>query len=95
MKCTIGLGGIDLSGCFAGWVPDWLVPLLPYWPWAAVIIGGGIAWRIAGTPGLAAFAAAVGFILGRRSVTTEEQYPHPDEKPAKKKRSSLLGRLGE
>lgn len=93
MKCTVGLGGVDLSGCIV--LPDWLVPLLPYWPWLAVVAGAGLAWRFAGAPGLAAFAAAVGFILGRRSVTTEEQYPHQDEKPAKKTRSSILGRLGE
>ncbi len=62
-------------------IPDWLVPLLPYWPWFAVVIGCGIAHRIAGKPGLAAFAAAVGFILGRRSVKQDAPIP-----PKKKRR---------
>jgi hypothetical protein len=88
-----GLAGFDLGKCIggyaAGWVPDWLVPLIPYWPLAAVIVGAGVAYRLAGAPGLAAFAAAVGFILGRRSVTTEHQYPHPDEKPAPKPKKGL------
>ena len=64
--------GMDIGACISsmatGWLPDWLVPLLPYWPLAAVVVGAGIAWRFAGAPGLAAFAAAVGYILGRRSV---------------------------
>ena len=85
--------GLDLGKCMgatiSSWLPDWLEPLIPYWPWAAVIGGAGLAYRLAGAPGLAAFAAAVGFILGRRSVTTEHQYPHPDEKPAPKPKKGL------
>ena len=91
---SCALVGFDLGKCIggyaAGWVPDWLVPLLPYW-WVAALVGGaGIAYRLAGAPGLAAFAAAVGFILGRRSLPTEHQYPHPDDKPAPKKRKTLF-----
>ena len=83
----------DPFGCFAdglaslafGWVPDWVWPLLPYWPWAVVIVGAGIAWKVAGTPGLVTFAAAVGFIFGRRSrdddyvgdVTGHDAAPSP------------------
>jgi hypothetical protein len=62
-------------------IPDWLVPLLPYWPLALVIAGAGLAWRIAGAPGLATFAAAVGFILGRRSAKQ-----HALIQPKKKRR---------
>lgn len=91
---SCSLVSFDLGKCIggyaAGWMPEWLVPLIPYWPWAAVIVGAGLAYRLAGAPGLAAFAAAVGFILGRRSVPTSEQYPHPDEKPAPKKRKTLF-----
>lgn len=80
-----GLAGFDLGKCIGGsltgWMPDWLLPLLPYWWVATLIAGAGIAYRLAGAPGLAAFAAAVGFILGRRSVSTEAQFPHPDSKP--------------
>lgn len=77
--------GIDVLGCIAsvttGWVPDWLVPLLPYWPWLAVAVGAGVAWRFAGIPGLTAFAAAVGFILGRRSVDHHEHVSGLDAAP--------------
>jgi hypothetical protein len=59
-------------------IPDWLVPLVPYWPLALIVAGAGLAWRIAGAPGLATFAATVGFVLGRRSVKTDA--------PIKKKR---------
>lgn len=87
--------GMDVGACISsmvtGWLPDWLVPLLPFWPWAAVILALGIAYRIAGLPGITAAAAAVGYILGRRSVRTEDQFPHPDEAPpAKKKRKTLF-----
>ena len=62
------------AGAFAfGWVPDWVWPLLPYWPWAFIIVGAGVAWRFAGTPGLVTFAGAVGFIFGRRSKP--DSYP--------------------
>lgn len=87
--------GMDVGACIssmaAGWVPDWLAPLLPYWPWAAVILALGLAYRIAGLPGITAAAAAIGYILGRRSVRTEEQFPHPDAAPpVKKKRKTLF-----
>lgn len=91
--CELGIGKtFDLGQCIsttvAGWVPDWLVPLLPYWPWAAVLVGAGLAWRFAGAPGLATFAAAVGFILGRRSVKQEPPAqptaPKPVTKPKKR-----------
>lgn len=91
--CSIGLGqnfdlGLCISSTLRDWTPDWIEPLLPYWPWAAVVLGAGIAYRLAGAPGLAAFAAAVGFMLGRRSVRSEEQYdpepPQPKQKPKKR-----------
>jgi hypothetical protein len=67
----------DLGACAHslafGWVPDWVWPLLPYWPVAAIILGAAISWKMAGTPGLGIFAGVVGFILGRMSVTPE---PH-------------------
>ena len=89
-----GLVSFDLGKCIGGyltgWMPEWLLPLLPYWPWAAILVGGGLAWRFAGAPGLAAFAAAVGFILGRRSVQTEDQFPHPDVPPVQPKKRKTL-----
>jgi hypothetical protein len=48
---------------------------------ALIVAGAGLAWRIAGAPGLATFAAAVGFVLGRRSVKTDAPIP-----PKKKRR---------
>lgn len=85
--CAIGLGqNFDLGLCIKttliDWTPDWLEPLLPYWPLAAVIVGAGLAWRLAGAPGLAAFAAAVGFVLGRRSVEpSNPELPEADQAP--------------
>lgn len=92
--CAIGLGqNFDLGLCIkttlVDWTPDWLEPLLPWWPLAAVIVGAGLAWRLAGAPGLAAFAAAVGFVLGRRSIdTSNPELPDADQAPPirKKKR---------
>lgn len=92
-ECKFSLGldiGLCLKSMALGWVPEWVWQYTWLWPWAAVIVGAGLAYRLAGAPGLAAFAAAVGFILGRRSVTTEHQYPHPDEKPAPKKRKTIF-----
>ena len=97
--CNLSLSGMDVGAClgqlFSGLVPDWLGPLLPYWPWAAVILVLGIAYRLAGVPGLAAAAGAIGYILGRRSkaVETDEIWPDPDKpvKP-KKKRPTLFGK---
>lgn len=85
--CSIGLGqNFDLGLCvkttLIDWTPDWLEPLLPWWPLAAVIVGAGLAWRLAGAPGLAAFAAAVGFVLGRRSVEpSNPELPEADQAP--------------
>lgn len=94
--CQIGFG-MDIGACLSSLIvlPDWLVPLLPYWPFAAVAVGAGLAWRLAGAPGLAAFAAAVGFILGRRSAEVHEHVQGKDAAPpvpVKKKRPTILGR---
>jgi hypothetical protein len=87
----------DLGACAGsiafGWVPDWLWPLLPYWPWLVVIGGAGMAYRFAGWPGVAAFFAGVGFVAGRASVkpvTTEEQYDAPPAPAPKKKRPTIF-----
>lgn len=87
----------DLGACVGsvafGWVPDWLWPLLPYWPWVVVIGGAGMAYRFAGWPGVAAFFGGVGFIAGRASVkhvTTEEQYDAPPAPKPKKKRPTIF-----
>lgn len=80
-----------------GWVPDWVWPLLPYWPWAVIIVGAGIAWRFAGTPGLTIFAGVVGFIAGRRSrdddfvgdVTGHDAAPSP---PTPRRKQSVPAR---
>lgn len=94
--CGLNFGmdvGACISSMFAGWVPDWLAPLLPFWPWAAVILALGIAYRIAGLPGITAAAAAIGYILGRRSVKDDahEHVSGPDAAPpVKKKRKTLF-----
>lgn len=81
--CSLSLSGMDVGAClaqlFSGFVPDWLAPLLPYWPWFLGIAVLGAAYRLAGVPGLAAAAGAIGYILGRRSV---EQHEHVDGKDA-------------
>ena len=89
--------GMDIAACISsmatGWLPDWLVPLLPFWPWAAVILVLGIAYRIAGLPGITAAAAAIGYILGRRSVKDdahEHVSGHDAAPPVKKKRETLF-----
>lgn len=96
--CGISFG-MDIGACIssmaAGWVPDWLAPLLPYWPWFAVVLALGIAYRLAGVPGIAAAAGAVGFILGRRSVKDDahEHVTGHDAAPPvtpKKKRKTLF-----
>jgi hypothetical protein len=71
--CEIGIGktfdlGLCLRSMTTGWLPDWAVALLPYWPWLAAIVVLGLAYRIAGLPGITAAAGVIGFILGRRSV---------------------------
>jgi len=89
--------GMDVGACISsmvtGWLPDWLVPLIPYWPWAAVILVLGVAYRIAGLPGITAAAAAIGYILGRRSVKEEAHEHvsgHDAAPPVKKKRKTLF-----
>ena len=89
--------GMDIGACISsmatGWLPDWLVPLLPYWPWFAVILVLGVAYRIAGLPGITAAAAAIGYILGRRSVKEEAHEHvsgHDAAPPVKKKRKTLF-----
>ena len=90
--CAIGLGqNFDLGLCIkttlVDWTPDWLEPLLPWWPLAAVIIGAGVAYRLAGAPGLAAFAAAVGSASWRRSMEpTTPDIPDADREPPERKK---------
>lgn len=86
--------GMDIGACISsmatGWLPDWLAPLIPYWPWFAVILVLGVAYRIAGLPGITAAAAAIGYILGRRSVKEEAHEHvsgHDAAPPVKKKRT--------
>lgn len=96
--CKLSLSGMDLGACvgsfFTGLLPDWLVPLLPYWPWALGILALGLAYRIAGVPGLAAMAGAIGYILGRRSVERHEHVDGVDAapvvKPKPKKRQRTI-----
>lgn len=68
------LGGIGHA--LTGWVPDWFWPLLPYWPWAVVLLALGIAYRFAGWPGVTAVAGAIGFIFGRMTARKPEPDAH-------------------
>jgi hypothetical protein len=97
--CEIGIGktfdlGLCLRSMTTGWLPDWAVALLPYWPWLAAIVVLGLAYRIAGLPGITAAAGVIGFILGRRSVPEpiETDLPAKDQIPAPKpkKRKTLF-----
>ena len=86
-----------------GWVPDWVWPLLPYWPWAFIIVGAGVAWKFAGTPGLAVFSGVVGFIAGRRSrdddyvgdVRGPDAAPSPPTQTSKQPRPTIFDKLRE
>ena len=105
--CTISFG-MDIGKCIAsltlGWVPDWLWPLMPYWPIIAILVGAGVSYRLAGPIGLGVFGAVIGFIGGRRSA--EDFHEHvggkdatppvrtPSQSKAKRK-NVLFGRLGE
>ena len=77
--CELGIGktfdlGLCLKSSLFAWVPDWIWPLLPYWPWLVVIGGLGMAYRVAGWPGVVAFAGGLGFLAGRRSVKTDDAH---------------------
>lgn len=77
----------DLGACIAGsvfgWVPDWLWPLMAYWPWLVGAAVVGLVWKFSGWPGLIALAGAVGFFAGRRSVASDpvEHVSGPDADP--------------
>jgi hypothetical protein len=99
--CEIGIGkSFDLPLCFhsmaVSWLPDWVWPLLPYWPLFGILLALGLAYRFAGLPGLTAVAGAIGFILGRRSVKhepVETELPVADSTPSPpkpKKRKTIL-----
>lgn len=64
-------GLIDLPCYLEGWF--WgLVNMVPLWAWIALaIVAVGVIWKFAGWPGLIGLAGAVGFILGRRSMTDD------------------------
>lgn len=85
----------DVGGCLHslafGWVPDWVWPLLPYWPVIVVIGGAGMAYRFAGWPGVAAFFGGVGFVLGRNSASKPEPPAAPTPVAKPKKRKTLFG----
>lgn len=85
MTCSI----LSLDGClaaFGGWwaglVPDWVWPLLPYWPWFVGALALGIGYRVAGLPGLVVVSGGIGYLLGRRSVEpVNEHVDGPDALP--------------
>ena len=95
--CEIGIGkSFDVPLCLhsmaVAWLPEWIWPLLPYWPVIGILLALGLAYRFAGLPGLTAAAGAIGFILGRRSVDTEPDYglPAKDVEPAPKKKRKTI-----
>lgn len=102
--CEIGIGkSFDLGVCAhslaVSWLPDWVWPLLPFWPVLGILIALGLAYRFAGLPGLTAVAGAIGFILGRRSVNTEPDWETGDppslqktQTSPKPKRKTLFGK---
>ncbi len=74
---------------------DWLMAFIPGGFPSWTFLAGLTMGALLGPKALAIVLLVIGVLFGRRSVSSEEQYPHPDEKPAKKKRNSILGRLGE
>lgn len=67
------LGGLPgkLSSAVLSWIPDWVWPLLPYWPWIIIVGGAGMAYRFGGWPAVVAFFGGVGFFAGRKSAKQE------------------------
>lgn len=88
-----GCSILAIDKCFGWAVPDWLVPLLPYWWVGALLVGAGYLYKKAGWPGLVALAAAVGFVLGRRSADEFHEMvggKDAEKSPSKPKRKTLF-----
>jgi hypothetical protein len=92
--CELGLGktfdlGICIKSVAVGWVPDWLWPILPWWPLIVVVGGLGLVYRVAGWPGVGAFLFGFGFLVGRKSADAPEpietDLPKRDRVPAPRK----------
>ena len=82
----------DPAGCLSSALTN-LVATVP-WEWtigalvAGTIVGASLGWL-----GVFASIAAVLAYFGGRSrvgLSSEQQYPHPDEKPAPKKRKTIF-----
>lgn len=87
--------GKDIANGFAnvflGWVPQWLLDVIEWWPWIIGAVGVVVAvgtlyriYRVGGWPALVAavgaLGVAVGYVLGRR----EPEVKQPDELPVSK-----------
>jgi len=70
----------DPFGCLSASIGSAIASVPWYWWVVVALVVCGVVWKVAGTPGLLALAAGVGFILGRRSVEPEP-VEVPDEDP--------------
>ena len=75
----------------AGGLWDWLMTFIPGGFPSLTFIAGLVLGSLLGPKALAIALVVIGFLLGRRSVGTDEQYPDPDAvtkrdtKPRKKR----------
>lgn len=94
MSCHLLDLTCHLQGAFWG-----VVNAVPWWVWlVAALAGLGVAYKLGGWPAVAALAFGYGLFWGRKSVSTDDQYAHPDPrapkvKPPRKKRPTIFDGL--
>jgi hypothetical protein len=86
MNCLLNPGQ-----CFAQGF-DWLFSFVPFGFTGAVFIAGVIVGAVLKWKGIAIVVSlwALLRLLPAKAVPTEQLFPHPDDKPAPKKRKTLF-----
>ena len=69
---------------------------VPWWVWGLVILAVfGLAWRLAGWPGVVAAAAGLGYLFGRNPRMLNPKAPEKQAPPPKKKHKTLQDVFGQ